>query len=244
MSTMSILNELQLSYDDAKECSKIIKDGSYIYLLKKLKLEFNSKKEKYIEKDKSLQVIREEYENKCMEVVKNKKLIEDMEDKLYNGSGSDLKLIESLQKKIESSKQIIRDIENSSLELLEKEEKLSCEKESIRIELVSLKKNFESYKDVSSKKISKAKEGLEKAQGSIASLRKTIPEDILIRFDDIKSRKDTAVSKLQGGVCTGCKVKVSSITIDDINKGEKIVYCDNCGRIVHYNDMAGLKAAR
>lgn len=244
MSMIDMLIDLQQNYDTVVECNKILKDGSYIYLLKKLKLEFNSNKERYIEKERSLQTIKEEYNNKCVEVVKYKKLIEELENKLYNDSGSDLKLIENLQNKIQKSKQVIRDIEESSLELIEKDEKITDEKELTRLELVNLKENFENCKEISNKKISKAKEDMEKAKSAIASLRKLIPGDILVKFDDIKSRKSTAVSQLQGGVCKGCKVKVSSITIDSINKSKRIVYCDNCGRIVYCNDVMDLKAAR
>lgn len=244
MSMIDMLTDLQQNYDTITECNKILKDGSYTYLLKKMKLEFNSNKERYMEQERNLETIREKYNNNGAEVIKYKKLIEELENKLYNGSGSDLKLIDNLQKKIENNKQTIRNIEERSLELIGEDEKITEEKEIIRLQLVNLKENFESYKDISNKKIGKAKEDLEKAQNAITNLRNLIPEDMLLKFDDIKSRKNAAVSQLQGGVCKGCKVKVSAITIDNINKSKRIVYCDNCGRILYCNDTMELKAAR
>lgn len=244
VSTMDILIDLQRNYETTYECSKIIKDGSYIYLLKKLKSEFNLNKEKFVGKNKALEAIREDYKKKGIEITLLKKQLEEFEDKLYNHSGSDLKLIEGLQKKVEDTKELMRELENYSIELIEKDEKISEEKEIIRLELVNLKENFESFKEMSNKKISKAKDELDKANHNIERLRNTVPKEVLIKFDEVKLRKTTAVAELQGEVCTGCKVKVSAVTKDSINRGDRIVYCDNCGRILCYNDIGKLKEAR
>ncbi|WP_411683038.1 hypothetical protein [Clostridium thailandense] len=32
--------------------------------------------------------------------------------------------------------------------------------------------------------------------------------------------------------------------MNDIQKGKRLVCCDNCGRILYYNDMAELKKAK
>lgn len=50
--TIELLAELQNNYDKVNECNRILKDGSYIYLLKKIRKEFNDIKEKFMEKEK------------------------------------------------------------------------------------------------------------------------------------------------------------------------------------------------
>ncbi len=71
----------------------------------------------------------------------------------------------------------------------------------------------------------------EKTSARIRELRKTVPEDILRRFDALR-RNGTAVSTETAGVCSACRL---NIPIGDLNRmrKEQIPWiCPNCGRFV------------
>lgn len=44
----------------------------------------------------------------------------------------------------------------------------------------------------------------------------------------------TAVAKISGGLCTGCKVHLPRYLVAEVKKGEGLVGCENCGRILYY----------
>jgi len=236
MEKFNMLLELQKSYDIIKESSKELKGGTYIYLLKKLKDDFELTKGKFKEKENEINKLRDKYKLINEEINKAKYEIEKNEFSLYNNAGSDLKLIEGLQKKIKDLKHVITELDNNSLELLELEEKLSFERDTFRVKLSELKNEFESVKETGNKNTNLAKIEVEEAQANVDKLEKLLSEDILKKFKSLKEIKGSAVAKADNGVCQGCKMRISAVTLDKINRGYNIVYCDNCGRIVYYND--------
>lgn len=238
MKAFELLTSLQEKYNKISENNKILKDGSDTSNLKKLKVEFTEIKSSYLGKEAELSKVKSEYEKINDEINANKKLMHDDEYNLYHNSGSDLKLIQKLEISIENLRKAISESENKGIDLLEAEEKLSSERQEIRNKLVQIKEDFDKLKQVSNDKVNSAKENLIKAQNEVEELKKQIPSDLLKIFEDISQRKTAAVASLQGGVCSGCKMKVSKITLDEISKGIKIVCCDNCGRILYINDSA------
>lgn len=231
-----MLLELQKNNDIIKESSKELKGGSYIYLLKKVKDEFESTKIKFKEKENEINKLREQYKDINEKLNSTKMEIGKNEHMLYNGSGSDLKLIQGLQSKISDSKHKITELDHKTLELLELEEKISFERDTLRVKLSELKNEFESVKETGNKKIHAAKSEIEKANEAVARISKELSPDILNKFKELEASKGSAVAKADNGVCQGCKMRISSITLDKIKKQYNIVYCDNCGRILFYND--------
>lgn len=236
MEKFDLLLELQKNYDSIKENSKELKIGSSIYSLKKLKDDFETTKVKYKGKEKEISQLREQYKVINEKLNNSKKEKEKDEYLLYNGAGSDLKLIEGLQKKVSDLKHNITELDNKTLEMLEHEEKLSLIRDNLRMELSDLKNEFESVKEIGNKRINSAKVELEKAHSKVKELEQILPQEILMKFKEIKELRGSAVAKIENGVCQGCKMRISSVTLDKIKKGYNIVYCDNCGRILFYNE--------
>ncbi len=237
MDKFNMLLELQKNYDIIKESSKELNGGSYIYLLKKVKDDFEATKIKFKDKENEINRLKEQYKEINSKLVNSRKEIEKNEYALYHNTGSDFKLIQGLEKKIEEQKRNINELDNTTLELLEQEDKLSFERDNLRVKLAALKKEFESVKDAGNKKISNAKTEIEKAQENIERISKELSPAILKKFKDLEESKGSAAAKSDNGVCQGCKMRISAVTADKIKKGYNVVYCDNCGRILYYNDI-------
>ncbi|MBC2579224.1 zinc ribbon domain-containing protein [Clostridium sp. DJ247] len=244
MSVLNMLIEIQDNQKVIKECNKVLKNGSYIYLLKKIKHEFEKEKAEFSIKENKLKEIRASIESIITDINNIKKYIDGCEFRLYNEVIKDYKLIEKIQREIKNKKCSIKELEDKSLELLEKEEELQFERENLRAKLSELRDNFNSYKETSSKKINKAKEDIRKAESNIEKLEKLIPEKLMKEYNSISELRGTGAAKLKDGACSECRIKVSAITIDSINKCKEIVFCDNCGRILYYNSMKNLKHAK
>lgn len=236
MNSLDLLLEIQKNQKIAKEGIKVLKDGSYVNVLKKLKEEFEDEKINFRKKEKELISLDNKISELNIELssVKDEQNKEDY--KLYNNNVSNYHVLEAIQNSMEYRKNIIKDLEYKKAVLLKSQEKLLKDKENSRIKLAKLKNSFYSCKEDTDKKINKAKEDIKKVKINIQNLEKLIPPKLLLDFNNIKKRMGTGAAKVQNNVCSGCKMYLSSVVLDDIKKSKKIVYCEHCGRILYYND--------
>ncbi len=70
---------------------------------------------------------------------------------------------------------------------------------------------------------------------SVARARMVAPEDILPLYDRLAKKPGMPVCvPVAGGRCGGCHMKVSANVEFEARKADKIVTCDQCGRIVYW----------
>ena len=77
---------------------------------------------------------------------------------------------------------------------------------------------------------------LQKAQADVADVRAPIDAPSLKIYDRIAARGLPACVSIHEGKCSGCHLKVSSESDSDSRKGEKLATCDQCGRIVYFEN--------
>ena len=71
-------------------------------------------------------------------------------------------------------------------------------------------------------------------EGSIAALRPTIDATTLAMYDKASKRYPrSAVAELKGELCVGCNVKNRPMLASEVRRGEKLVLCENCTRILY-----------
>lgn len=77
---------------------------------------------------------------------------------------------------------------------------------------------------------------LKAAQETVADARKVVAEPALRLYDRVAARHSAvSVVPIRGGKCSGCHLKVSSEVEAEARKGEKLITCDQCGRIVWFD---------
>lgn len=241
MENINMLLKIQENHIRVIKCENYLKDTSYTNLLRKLKTSFERKKEIYINKDRELEMIKKEFNVKNNEIDQINSEINKAEYDLYNNAGNNLELIEKLQNKISQLKNLTEQLDFESMRLIEKEEEVNKEKEQLKLELIELKNNFYSEKNKVEKSVKESKEELKALKVENEKLKKMIPNELMEVYNKIVSSEEITIAELQHGVCTGCKMRVSSLTMDSLRKDKEIVYCDNCGRILYSNNSVNLK---
>jgi uncharacterized protein len=241
MNNMHLLMNLRQEHDLNNRCKITLKDGTSKQMLKKLKFQFEGKTSMYHERKKQLEGLKKNYGDLFKELEVLKAQLLEQEFTLYNEAGSDIKLIENLENKTEMAKTFILELEKKSIEILEQDEKLCNEQENSKIELIKLREEFYNYKEDYNNKIARANEDLAKTEEGIEEIVNKIPKALLDKYNSLRECKGVAVVKIQGGVCSGCKMKVSAMTIDSICNGVEIVHCDNCRRILYWEDIKTVK---
>jgi predicted nucleic acid-binding Zn-ribbon protein len=71
-------------------------------------------------------------------------------------------------------------------------------------------------------------------EGSITALRPTIDATTLAMYDKASKRYPRyAIAELKGELCIGCNVKNRPMLASEVRRGEKLVLCENCTRILY-----------
>lgn len=237
MDNLKLLIELQKNYNVMNEASKTLNNySSYLDYLKKMKKEFNELKEEFSSKAYEINNIRKQYKIASGKIKAIKKDMEECNYRLYNFSGSNIKLINGLQNEIDSYKNSVDHLEDECYKLLESEDTLKAEMNTIKDNLINKKNDFYDYKNKKNDEVKKAKENMVISKELIEKNEKNLPESILKDFKRLISKNGMAVVKCENGICLGCRVKVSFMTLDRIKKNNQIIHCDNCGRILFSED--------
>lgn len=236
MDSLKLLLEIQKGRKEIKNYNNIVKDTSYIGKLKELKLEFEKSKENFKEKIHEIEKVKADYNEASEKSSVIKKELDDLKNKLYNYTGCDLKSINATQKEISSKEDNLKALDDKLFRLLEIEEELDSSLEKYKNKLYEIKNNFYNYKNEANKRIAHAKDAILKNTKSIGQMENALPKGLLEEFNKIFSLTGSGAGELDKQICSACRMKISSLTLDSIKKGEKIVYCDNCGRIIYYND--------
>ncbi len=62
---------------------------------------------------------------------------------------------------------------------------------------------------------------------------KKVDPQLLAKYRSIKQHCTPPMARLVNGQCSGCFMSLPSATLLDIRNGDRIVECDNCGRILY-----------
>lgn len=75
---------------------------------------------------------------------------------------------------------------------------------------------------------------LANVEGSITALRGTLDATTVALYDRVSKRYPRgAVSELKGELCISCNVKIRPMLASAVRKGEQIVQCENCTRLLY-----------
>ncbi len=95
-----------------------------------------------------------------------------------------------------------------------------------KAEYDQLKKVYDVEFKADSQKLKALREKTEQASRSVEG-------KLLERYRTIKQHSTPPMALLVGDQCGGCHMTLPSVMLRDIQSGEKIVECDNCGRILY-----------
>lgn len=230
------LFKLQKKYEDLENNERILEKYKDISKLKELKMNFDKIQKEYMNSKRELEEERKEYLNANRKAEELKINIDKSEYSLYNDVGSDIKLIEMLQDKINKEKIQLSGMEDNIIKFLEKEDKMEKDILDLEDKASKVKEEFNSTKQEQKYEFEKTVEEIHNIKGNIKELEKFIDEELLKKFYDTKKYNKTVICELKDGVCDGCKIRVSYETKSKLNEND-IVHCDNCGRILFKNNL-------
>lgn len=199
-----------------EEINKKIETSSQIVTLAKEKMTQNQKKRRYLEaavKDIKEQISK--YNRQLNEVKTNREysiLLKEIEEAKQKDNDMEEEIISEML----SADEIEDEIKTASQKYSEAEEKFSKEKDVLQQE----KKKFEAKRD----KLNQKKE----------KLVPKIPSDQVSLYLKIYKRNSgIALSPVKEEFCSLCHLRIRPQVINELKGKEKIILCENCGRILY-----------
>lgn len=234
MPDLKMLWEIQVLDGRKRALEKKLKGGQIAEELKFLKADiekggvlFNKIKEEYNGVKKSQKI-------KEMDVDSANEQIAILGKKLYDGSITNVKEMNSNSKKLESLKNTVKKAEDEILTSMERQDELRSKLEEMSAELNN---KAEDYRGKHS--------GLLANQQRVRQLIARIPlirQKMLDKLDvetwqrymDMKKRFNDPLARVEKATCMGCRMGITFNELRLLKQGEDIVYCSNCGRMLYW----------
>lgn len=192
--------------------------------------EIQSTKEGFLQRKKELEIENDENKDQLLHIsslIKSNKLKTSKELKTAKKTEESLKLKQEELKKnlefvtseikekdnlIEELNKKISEMEKTIAEIKEKRQKL---KKELKLEVEALKKDFD-------------------------KLKQTVPEPIIRKYETIKeSYPEGAIATVDHGFCGNCGVQLPLEVLEELEKGkgDRIIQCEVCGKILYFPEM-------
>ena len=107
------------------------------------------------------------------------------------------------------------------------------QQKEIRVRAAKTKMEFDQLKLEYDKEFKAATAKLQEMRAHTEQEAKNVDPALLAKYRSIKQHCTPPMAKLVNGQCSGCFMSLPSATLLDIRNGDRIVECDNCGRILY-----------
>jgi hypothetical protein len=127
--------------------------------------------------------------------------------------------------------------EEERVSLLEELGMQEEQREALQSDMDALQEEVTTQEDGLKAEISAMKARLKELQGEKAKACECIPEPILERFNFIRGKLDNPiVVSVSNSVCNGCFISIPPQAFIELQKGEQILSCPNCQRIIYWDN--------
>ncbi len=209
---------------EVEEIPKIL--ATRTELLNRMKKSYLEKTQEYETKSRYIDELR----NKAIEAERVREGYEQQMDMIQTQ-----REYEALDKEIKDSGEKEQDLRRD----LQREEQLLSE---MKVNLEKDESMISKQEEEVQKEKSRIKEAVQEKSKGLKTLEKKeksitpgLDEEILFKFERIiKSKAGLGIVPIEHGVCSGCHMILAAQFVNDVHRGEGIMFCPNCSRILFY----------
>jgi len=209
---------------EVEEIPKIL--ATRTELLNRMKKSYLEKTQEYETKSRYIDELR----NKAIEAERAREGFEKQMDMIQTQ-----REYEALDKEIKDSGEKEQDLRRD----LQRDEQLLSE---MKVNLEKDESMISKQEEEVQKEKSRIKEAVQEKSKGLKTLEKKeklitpgLDEEILFKFERIiKSKAGLGIVPIEHGVCSGCHMILAVQFVNDVHRGEGIMFCPNCSRILFY----------
>ena len=144
---------------------------------------------------------------------------------------------QSILKEIETLEGKNSRMEDEVISLLDQLDALEKAVKTKEAELSASRSSYEEQKTKLAAELSSIAEELAVCVGKSDALKKTIPDHILRKYDQIKGiGRGLAVVAVWKEVCDGCHMSIPPQLYNELQKATRLLTCPNCNRIIYWEN--------
>jgi len=140
----------------------------------------------------------------------------------------------ALEKEISRVEKEKVETEDILLNLMEKEEELTGSLPSLEMKVRQESKVLEKKEDILKADLKNVIEQSQKFENERKEIISQLDPVLLKQYKQLQKVKDgLVVVPVKDGNCEGCNIKISPSLIGSLRRGEEIIYCESCNRILY-----------
>lgn len=146
-------------------------------------------------------------------------------------------------REIDITKKQISILETEVLQLMEEIEKMESELKVYEPDVESKRAETDSKLEALDRERQQAEVQLAELRASREKLARSLPENLLSMYERVaRLRQGQALAEVRDGTCMACRMKVRPQVFSDVRRGDKLITCDNCSRILFYRPSTSQSA--
>ena len=158
--------------------------------------------------------------------------ITEIEGQLYGGKITNPKELSGLQHEVNTMKALTEELENQTLEIIDRVEEAEKAVAQSTAELKNLESEWQREQQQLSEEIEQFQKDLNRLHQQRKDLAAQLDKSALSLYDKIRQQKKPAVSKVERGICRSCRISLSASALQRARGGQPI-QCGTCGRILY-----------
>jgi predicted nucleic acid-binding Zn-ribbon protein len=227
--------EIQMLDGQRKALEQKLKEGQIPGELKALKadieqgrLVFNKLKEEY----SSMKKVKK---TKEMDVAAAVEQIKSLGEKLYGGSITNPKEVNTSSMKLESLDEKVKRTEDEILSIMEEQDTLRTRLEAMSAELSKKAEDYRTKHGTLLAGQEKVRQQLAKIPLSRQKMLDKVDAGLLQKYMEIQKRFDDPLAKVEKSTCMGCRVNIPFHDLRRLKQGDELVLCSHCGRMLYWD---------
>lgn len=150
----------------------------------------------------------------------------------------------AFQHEIEYLEKEIRTAEDRILEFMSESEPLDANVRKAEVALKEEKKTVENEQKDARERTAADQAQIQKLQGERGETAKKMPADTLATYERIRKKwSGLAIAEATSGRCAACQIMLRPQYFQDLKRGERLLTCESCGRILIYNPPVSFDGA-
>ncbi len=135
----------------------------------------------------------------------------------------------------------IRKAEDRILDLMEQSEPLEKDVKTAEVDLKKQQAHVEQEKKRAAERTAADKASLAEVQTERKNIVSQMDPKLNTEYERIRRKtKGTAIADATEGRCDACQIALRPQFFQDLRKGEQMMFCESCGRILTYNPLRDL----
>ena len=144
----------------------------------------------------------------------------------------------AFQNEISYAENEIRKAEDRILELMEQSEPLEKNVKASEIDLKKQQQQVEVEKKTARERTAASQKELAEKAAERKSISGQMESKFYADYERIRKKtKNTPIAEAVDGHCDACRIALRPQFFQDLRKGDKVMFCESCGRILIYNPV-------